>query len=466
MGFSAFQKKWQLLIKKGHVKEATDLYWKSVHAQNEKRFNKQVASLNLDQYDWLIIPAGIVDRYYVLLINAIKPKKVFFISTHEFRNYFLNFILARTDLKRQDYIIHPVDYDNLDLSTIYKIIKENKQLFFQKKVLVDLTRGKRVLTAGAALMSAVENYDLAYIDEDWIDICKRGLPCSERLVPINNPFEVFGDLEDKFAKSLFNFHSYCVSSDVFQLLQDKVQDPRNYEIKQLIARAYDYWDAFNYISALKILEKALFKIEQYNLEEYKNPLLKNIKSLKKLIELKSKENIKNTLKNEKAIVYLLIDIYLSAQRRFVNNRYEDAVTRLYRACELISQHRLSKIGISTINPDYKQINISNKTYRQFTKTLFGIGRDLPHEIGLKDGHLILFLLKDELWKNSQIHDLKEFFGLVRNRDDSIIAHGFEIISPKSFKKFDITCKKFIEKICQIANVSFESIKDNNNLIKL
>jgi len=179
-----FQNQWKSHMIKGLVSEAIDLYWDQAHEKNQKRFNKQVETLALPRYDWLIIPAGIVLHYYVLLINAVKPKKVFFLGTHEFRNQFLGFIVKKTHLKRKDYVVNAVDYDNLDIATVYGIIKDNLKLFKGKKVLVDLTRGKRVLTAAAGVMASFNRYDIAYIDEDWVDEIKRGLPCTEKLLKV------------------------------------------------------------------------------------------------------------------------------------------------------------------------------------------------------------------------------------------------------------------------------------------
>jgi CRISPR-associated protein (TIGR02710 family) len=393
-----------------------------------------------------------------------ETKKCFFLGTHEFRNQFLAFIINKTHLKRKNYIVHAVDYDNLDIATVYGIIKENLNLFEHKKVLVDLSRGKRVLTAAAGVMASFNRYDLAYIDEDWEDAFKRGLPGSEKLLKVKNPFDVFGDLEDKYAVFLFNLHSYNAAASLYKSLCEKVYDPRKFEVKRMIAEAYDHWDAFNYIVALKILEKAFEKIDQYQLSEYRQQIAKNNKVLKLLTKFRQRGENRESLQNEKLILHILIDIFLNAERRFSTNRCEDGIARLYRICELVSQHRLSKYGVNTAKPDYSHIKITNEEYRKTTKKIYGYERDLPPEI-LKDGHMILFLLKDEIWKNSSIADLKKLFDYIRVRDFSIIAHGFEILSPKAFKNFEGICKKFMNTISKTACIDLNEVIENNSFLK-
>ncbi len=41
--------------------------------------------------------------------------------------------------------------------------------------------------------------DLLYIDEDWTDEIKRGVPGTESLIHVKNPLQIFGDLELRYA---------------------------------------------------------------------------------------------------------------------------------------------------------------------------------------------------------------------------------------------------------------------------
>jgi hypothetical protein len=146
-------------------------------------------------------------------------------------------------------------------------------------------------------------------------------------------------------------------------------------------------------------------------------------------------------------------------------RLEDSITRLYRAIEIISQHRLIRYGIETKKPDYCKIPGIEEKYKELTMKLYDEEKSLPNEIGIKDGHILLFLLEDEIWKSQSIGDLKKFLEPIRLRDNSIIAHGIELIGHKAFENIEKTCKSFIRKLCDLYGKDFETTMKQHKFIK-
>src|SRR4030042_1793697 len=130
---------WLELVKSCRLEEAGSYYWGELFPYVEKRFLEN--NKMREEYDWLILPAGL-------------------------------------------------------------------DLFYNKKVILDLTRGKRIMSVGAGIVGAFFGFDLVYVDEEWIDEIKRGKPGTEKLVTVKNPFEVFGDLEGQEARELFNHYDY------------------------------------------------------------------------------------------------------------------------------------------------------------------------------------------------------------------------------------------------------------------
>jgi hypothetical protein len=101
--------------------------------------------------------------------------------------------------------------------------------------------------------------------------------------------------------------------------------------------------------------------------------------------------------------------------------------------ELISQYRLKKYSIDTTNPEIVKYNSS---YKAATKELYGFEKDLPSEVGLKDGLILLFILQDYLLEGYSLQDLKRIFGVIRARDMSIIAHGLQLAGEKVFSNMN------------------------------
>jgi len=132
-----------------------------------------------------------------------------------------------------------------------------------------------------------------------------------------NPLEIFGDFEEKKAIELFDKYEYGAAYNLFEKLKDKVMDPREFEVKSLLALGYMYWDAFDYTRALKVIEKARAKIDQYKITSIDlNKLDVNLHGLRLLESYQIHEgNAHNILKDEHASIHLLGDILRNAHRR-------------------------------------------------------------------------------------------------------------------------------------------------------
>ena len=457
MDFEASKDKWLELIKTQKIKDAEKVYWEELFPDIEKRFIKNT---KIDQkYDWLILPAGLESSYYVMLIKSIKPKNVYFIGTKEFKDNFLDKIIEKTSLKASQYMIDAVDYEGMDVAEVYEKIRHHLDLFAGKKVIMDLTRGKRILSVGAGIVGSFFGFDLVYIDEEWIDDVKRGVPGTEILVMLKNPFDVFGDLEGKEARRLFNHHNYAAAKFFLNKLREKIADPREIEIEEILAEIYLRWNSFNFKAAFKKMELVFNKIKQYGLKRNTKNLQKNYEALKILGSIgdKKPEDLDNN-----CALHLIVDLYTNALRKSELGMFEDAITRLYRLIELISQFRLAKQGIVTSQPKIEQYE---KEFKEITKKL-DIERGLPSELGLKDGHIILFILKDKIWEDKSVEDLRKFCSFLRVRDTSIIAHGLQLAGEKAFKNLNNIAKDFIDKICKDFNIDKQDLIQQHTFIKL
>jgi hypothetical protein len=234
---------WMKLILKGEFQKAESLYWETLFPILEKSFLER--SSFPEKCDWLILPAGLESSYYILLIKALKPTQVYFLGTPEFKRNFLNIIVEKTGLQPSHYIVDLVDYSHMDVAEVYDKIRSHLSLFIGKKVFMDLTRGKRILSVGAGIVGAFFGFDLVYIDEEWLDDLKRGNPGTEKLILVRNPFEVFGDLELKEARDFFGHYNYGAALALYHRIKQKIIDPRKVEIEEYLSEAYLHWNSIN-----------------------------------------------------------------------------------------------------------------------------------------------------------------------------------------------------------------------------
>lgn len=466
------REKWKNLMFKGMFKEAEELYKEKLFSLIQEKFIKEVQmmidSSEIPKYDLIIIPMGLHWNYAVLLINALKPKYVYFLCTKEAEEQFLDKVIEKTGLSQSEYKKDVVEYAGMDAAEVYGKIKKHLDMFRGKKIAVDLTRGKRAMSAGAAIVGDFFGCDLIYMDEEWIDEIKRGVPGTEKLVLVQNPLYLFGDLEKHFAYELFNRHEYSAAQKLFEELCKKVPDPRDFEVRTLISHGYDLWESLNYKAAFQKLDLAFLKIKQYGITELNLDQLRlNLKVLETLQKAQqSGVDFFEVLKDEKFVIHLLVDIYCNALRRAEQNRFEDALLRFYRLIELVSQHRLAKMNIDTSSPNQLKLNEIEQKFKEVTKQLHGKEKEIPNQIALMDGHIILFSFGDEIWKDKNIKDLMTFLECIKLRDYSIVAHGITLVDRQLYQKFLNNTKELLVKLCNLYNQKFDYLTQQHTPLRL
>jgi CRISPR-associated protein (TIGR02710 family) len=193
----------------------------------------------------------------------------------------------------------------------------------------------------------------------------------------------------------------------------------------------------------------------------------NLKALETLQKAQqSGVNFFEVLKDEKFVIHLLVDIYCNALRRAEQNRFEDALLRFYRLIELVSQHRLAKMNIDTSSPNQLKLNEIEQKFKEVTKQLHGKEKEIPNQIALMDGHIILFSFGDEIWKDKNIKDLMTFLECIKSRDYSIVAHGITLVDRQLYQKFLNNTKELLVKLCNLYNQKFDYLTQQHTPLRL
>jgi len=161
-------------------------------------------------------------------------------------------------------------------------------------------------------------------------------------------------------------------------------------------------------------------------------------------------------KFEEKTKLLLIDLINNAERRIKEGKYDDAVARLYRAFELIAQIKLLELGlIDEIRLKDNKIfailleKLKEKTsndivekYKEYQKpddTNNGVIK-----IALKKDYELLSDLKEELGNvYKELEDKKSKISkLLKNRNNSILAHGLEPVEKQTAEELFEEVKKY------------------------
>ncbi|MCS7096103.1 MAG: TIGR02710 family CRISPR-associated CARF protein [Nitrososphaerota archaeon] len=352
-----------------------------------------------------------------------NAEKIFFIASKQSRKDTLPKIFEKAKLQKQEYEVIEID-DPDNVQSIYETVGTYLQKIRAKfdNIVVDYTSGTKAMAAALAILATVHEADeLSYITGKR----QGGIvqPGTERVMAIQ-PYFATTEQKIKLAVQFFNRSQYNAAISVLTQIQNFIRDQtiinRIRPLLQL-AKAYAQWDKFQHQNAHKIILK--LKIPQLN---------HNKRFLGQLI---------NKLKRgEEPETYLIADLINNAQRRAEKEqKYDDAVARLYRTMELIAQYKLkSKYGIDPANAETKQIQqqlLEKWNTPPEAKTL---------KLTLEKDYQLLKALGDEIGqKYAQDKKLKD---LLSKRNASILAHGLQPINKHEYTQLYNNVKDYAKTV--------------------
>lgn len=441
--------------------------------------------------EYLILSVGTSYEPLVLDIQLLQPGRVLFLYTE----------------KTEETLSKVVRYCGLDAAVFSKrkvketdpldIYREIKSAYVEwnhpDKLYIDFTGGTKAMSAAAAMAGAIVNIQLIYIGTDnYLPDFRKPEPGSERLYYIANPMEVFGDLEIEKAFALFDRFNYAGARKKLEELKESVPTP---DIRQqlsfvyYLACAYEHWDALEFPQAFKMMRRLVSELERdrrvndsFLMMDFL-PVLKKqqdiLQSLSQLpVMLKEKKNM-DILKDPEYIIPLMFTMYVNAQIREKQEKYDMATLLLYRLLEMIEQRRLAvyNLYVSSMNynnilynperqPDLKGLNeaeclrMLKERVAEIKKILFNrsVNPYLPDQVSLLEGFILLLALNDEIseTKNGKpVDKLKRIRSMVYLRNNSIFAHGLGPVAVTDYYRFRDFVIELFREFCETERIDFD-----------
>lgn len=308
--------------------------------------------------------------------------------------------------------IDDIDSFNKYFTTIKSYVNDLEEEYY---IVIDYTYGTKTMTMSAAMVSMACRKELIFVSgERENGIVVRG---SEE-VKNQNLFPIYDSLLLEKIQDAFNANRYETAKS---LLSELVDPKINKEAYYKLITSYSYFDDVNYADAYESFDFKLFSEEWPDLSD---DFLKNIKSLK----------ILNKETQSQKIYYVLASLINNARRRYEENKFDDAIARLYRSLELIGQIKLEEYGLDSSDIDLdklKEIEIDEK----FINSLKSLrASDGKIKIGLiKDFELISYF--DDDLAEFYVENNKRIQNIVKFRNSSILAHGMEAKTADEYDEF-------------------------------
>ena len=249
--------------------------------------------------------------------------------------------LKRENVNFKDYKIICEDAENLvhcyeEALLCSKKLKEHG--INPEKVVVDYTAGTKTMTAALALATVGHGYSFSYVGGGKRTKNGQGVVISGTEVVKQgvSPWQLFA-VEEKKRISLFvSSFQYEAAITAMQNTVNKLKagDRKIWKGISEILKGYLAWDNFDHPKAVGFLSNGIKLLDTYQDFGLEKPVEVFFTKVKKTFDELNEIN-KKTGFFKKMHPVLIRDLVSNAERRYLQNRYDDAMARLYRALEMV-----------------------------------------------------------------------------------------------------------------------------------
>lgn len=303
------------------------------------------------------------------------------------------------------------------------------------QILADYTGGTKTMSVGLA-MAGLDHQVTLYLTTgnrtNTIKVERGELTGQATIAPIIAQ----RTLEQLLPTALSQYDYSAAIGQLKRLLSAIALPP---EQKRTLQEVYECcmgleaWDRFDHQTALDFLQRQMKRPEIQPLGVF----LRRV--------LSSRSTIDETFKSpdgSKGHGYEIVqDLLLNAQRRAHQERYDDAIGRLYRALELLAQIRLlTGYEIKTGDVDLEKLPSALKGEYEQQKA-----RNSDNiQLGLRNSYNLLSQLPDDPLGDLYQKRSKYLLDALETRNNSLFAHGFEPIHAEKYENVSKVIIDFIE----------------------
>lgn len=294
------------------------------------------------------------------------------------------------------------------------------------EIFVDLTTGTKTMSAALGILASL--YPLASITyvSGTRDKDGKVIVGTERLVSLRPAQITFDIVRQRDLASYFNSYQFNACLKLIHKLEensgaDRTQREELENLESLV-RGMISWEMLEHEKAMKYL----LKVHGYDLATL-NAFLKEMKD-----ELAILWGRYPNRKGMVPTVCKILDLIANAGRRAEEGFYDDAVGRMYRTLEMVSQYSLlTKYAQDTSNINLSKVAhlLSPEQIQDYERMKDGEGKV---KLSLAQSYHFLNLIEDQDLGPLFQKELDEFKICMQFRNSSILAHGFAPVTEEQY----------------------------------
>ncbi|WP_307520100.1 TIGR02710 family CRISPR-associated CARF protein [Streptomyces umbrinus] len=384
----------------------------------------------------LISLAGFSPITTVLVYRLLKPQRMLVVTSLNAQSsidVIGEQVIGAGRLRHQDFRHAPVV--PTDPLGIYRVVRTELEELEKRDeerpyAVIDITGGRKVMSAAAALAAWQLGLDLCYIDSDYDPARLRPVPGSDRLLLLDNPTALFGEQSMSAALEMFANGAFESARQRYDELCEIVAEPGRARFMRALSELYRAWcdlDLTALPQGVRAVEKALHHVRHDVSAQTARRLERQLTFLHLLAEGDHDS--------------LLVCFFVLGEHYRDVGRHDFAALLYYRAIEGCLAGRLERLaaGFSCGRPDYTVLTADPEGLRaRYVDIQRSLGRKdadgtLPPVIGLMSAAVLLAALDDDMLRSAQLSGpkaLSHLNSLATTRNKSVLAHGSATVGAK------------------------------------
>lgn len=380
----------------------------------------------------LISLSGFSPQTTILTYRLLRPERLLVISSEQTQasiNVIADYVVGPGGLRQSDFMHQSCT--PTDAYGIYRVVKEEldrrHDLSTEKPyTIIDITGGRKVMSAAAALAAWQLKLDLCYIESDYDPERRQPMPGSDRLLVLGNPTALFGEQEMDAALQLFASGAFGAARQRYDELCNSLAETGRPRFMRALADVYEAWCDLD----LESLPARIDTAEAAILSDRHELTPRTVSLVEGQLEF-----LRRLAGNDRDS--MLVCFYVLGEHYQRVGRHDFAALLFYRTIEGCLSRRLEQLasGFSCDLPDYTLLaDDVDRLRERYQQILAGLNKDsvleLPSAIGLMSAAVLLTALDDGMIAAAHLADKRALSHLDKvtwTRNKSVLAHGFNPI---------------------------------------
>jgi len=416
------------------------------------------------EVDLLVSLSGFSPATTILAYELLRPNQLFVVSS-EGTDHSIDVI--------HDYVVRPgrlaarhfnhAVCDGTDPLSIYQEVKQrvapDRAAARPASAIIDITGGKKVMSAAAALVAWRLNLRLCYVESRYDPEMRQPVPGTERLLIVDNPATLFREDETQAALETFRSGAFAAAHERFARLAESVPDPGHARFLRDLAGLYQAYSDFDLENLQTLIDQTRRSLD--------DPQSKVTGA--SAARVRHQLGYLEDLAGRGEFIRFLPNFFVLGQHYQGLRRLDFAALLYYRTVEGCFQERLrlGYEGFDCGRPDYDRLPMPGEELLAAVNLIRAkLGKPavarLPEKIGHLDAAIILHTLDDTMLRQVKITNARGLGHLARlteGRNQSLLAHGQRRVTVEQCRELEGQARQILRALWQLHGRAGENIDE-------